>query len=212
MSPADSPAGPPPSIGPRPSAGHAASRASAGPSPEPPPPAGYAARPLELADLEAVHRLELRLFPADAWPLEMFLAEVRHPTRRYTVILADADADADADAGDTGAEAVPDAGVVVGYAGMMAVAETGDVQTIAVDPRHEGRGLGRWLMERMHRQAREAGASTMMLEVRADNPRAAGLYESLGYARIHVRPRYYQDGVDAVIMSKDLTPEGGPRP
>ncbi|WP_129656395.1 ribosomal protein S18-alanine N-acetyltransferase [Rothia halotolerans] len=193
MSPADSPGGPPPSIGPRPSAAPAASPASTGPSPEPPPPAGYAARPLELADLEAVHRFELRLFPADAWPLEMFLAEVRHPTRRYTVVL-------------------DEAGVVVGYAGMMAVAETGDVQTIAVDPGHEGRGLGRWLMERMHRQAREAGAGTMMLEVRADNPRAAGLYESLGYARIHLRPRYYQDGVDAVIMSKDLTPEGGPRP
>jgi ribosomal-protein-alanine N-acetyltransferase len=209
MSPADSPDGPPPSIGPRPSARLAASSPPDGSSTEPPPPAGYVARPLELADLEAVHRLELRLFPADAWPLEMFLAELRHPTRRYTVILADADAGA---APAPGAAPGSGAGVVVGYAGMMAVAETGDVQTIAVDPRHEGRGLGRWLMERMHRQARQAGASTMMLEVRADNPRAAGLYESLGYARIHVRPRYYQDGVDAVIMSKDLTPEGGPRP
>jgi ribosomal-protein-alanine N-acetyltransferase len=143
MSPADSPDGPPPSIGPRPSARLAASSPPDGSSTEPPPPAGYVARPLELADLEAVHRLELRLFPADAWPLEMFLAELRHPTRRYTVILADADAGA---APAPGAAPGSGAGVVVGYAGMMAVAETGDVQTIAVDPRHEGRGLaaGSW--------------------------------------------------------------------
>ncbi|MCP3424885.1 ribosomal protein S18-alanine N-acetyltransferase [Rothia sp. AR01] len=158
-----------------------------------PPPAGYSARPLELADVEAVHRLEVRLFPADAWPLEMLLAEVGHPTRRYTVVQ-------------------DGAGVVVAYAGMMAVGDTGDVQTIAVVPEHEGRGVGRWLMERMHRQAREAGAATMMLEVRADNPRAEGLYSSLGYERIHVRRRYYPDGADAVIMRKTLTPEGDPRP
>lgn len=147
-------------------------------------PEGYQARAMTLADVEAVHELEIRLFPEDAWPVDMFLAEICHPARRYTVVECD--------------------GAVVAYAGMMAVAETGDVQTIAVAPHHEGRGIGRWLMNRLQRQAMRAGAETMMLEVRADNMRAHGLYASMGYASIHRRRGYYAGGHDAIIMSLEL--------
>ncbi|MGK4065228.1 ribosomal protein S18-alanine N-acetyltransferase [Rothia sp. HC945] len=147
-------------------------------------PAGYSARTAELDDLEAVHELESMLFPEDAWPIDMFLAEISHPARRYTVVEAE--------------------GELIAYSGMMAVADTGDVQTVAIRPGHEGRGIGRWLMNRMHEQARAMGAETMMLEVRADNPRAQGLYTFLGYEPIHERRGYYQGGVDAVIMSLDL--------
>jgi N6-L-threonylcarbamoyladenine synthase/ribosomal-protein-alanine N-acetyltransferase len=50
----------------------------------------------------------------------------------------------------------------------------------------------------------------VFLEVRADNPGARALYESLGFAEIAVRPDYYQpDGVDAVIMRlADPEPDG----
>ena len=40
----------------------------------------------------------------------------------------------------------------------------------------------------------------MLLEVRADNPRAQQLYRRFGFEQIHVRPRYYRDGADAHIM------------
>lgn len=148
-------------------------------------PAEYRARVMTIDDIDVVHALELALFPEDAWPVDMFLAEIGHPSRRYTVVEKD--------------------GVVIAYAGMMAIAETGDVQTIAVLPDHEGRGIGRWLMTRMHDQARAMRAETMMLEVRADNPRAQNLYGSMGYHKVHKRRGYYQGGVDAVIMSLDLT-------
>lgn len=154
-------------------------------------PRGYRHRPMDAADVPAVHALETRLFPTDSWPEEMFRAELAHPTRAYTVV--------------TGPE-----GTVVAYAGMMAVDRTGDVQTIAVVPEHEGRGIGRWLMHRMHGQARRRGARTMMLEVRADNPRARGLYASLGYEDLHVRRRYYRDGADAIVMAAPLDRPDGP--
>ena len=44
----------------------------------------------------------------------------------------------------------------------------------------------------------------MLLEVRADNPRAQQLYRRFGFEQIHVRPRYYRDGVDALIMRLQL--------
>ena len=45
----------------------------------------------------------------------------------------------------------------------------------------------------------------MFLEVRADNPVAQQLYESLGFVQIDLRRAYYQpEGIDAVIMRADL--------
>ncbi|MFW0107823.1 ribosomal protein S18-alanine N-acetyltransferase [Rothia sp. P7181] len=141
-------------------------------------------RTLELVDLEQIHRLECELFPVDAWPIEMFLAEVQHPTRHYIVLEQEHQ--------------------IIGYAGVMTVADTADVQTLAVCSSARGRGYGRWLLETLHEQALARGAERIMLEVRADNPIAQNLYLAQGYTPVHRRERYYNDGVDALIMMKNL--------
>jgi len=57
------------------------------------------------------------------------------------------------------------------------------------------------MMQTLIGEARARRAENVFLEVRADNPIAEGLYESLGFERIAVRPHYYQpDNVDAHIM------------
>lgn len=150
---------------------------------------GARAREMTLHDIPAVYALEMQLFPADAWPLDMFLAEITHETRGYIVLETPTD---------TGTQ-------VIGYAGLMSVADTADVQTIAVTPACEGRGYGRALLDFLAREAAARGAEQMLLEVRADNPRAQNLYLKNGYQQIHVRRRYYNDGVDALIMCRDLT-------
>ena len=53
--------------------------------------------------------------------------------------------------------------------------------------------------------AREAGCAEMFLEVRADNPRAQGLYRHRGFTEVGVRRGYYQpSGTDAIVMMKEL--------
>ncbi|MFW0182450.1 ribosomal protein S18-alanine N-acetyltransferase [Rothia sp. CCM 9417] len=153
---------------------------------------GVTARPMTLHDVPAVHTLELALFPADAWPLDMFLAEITHPSRAYILL--------EAPASDTGPAQV------IGYAGCMSVADTADVQTIAVLPACQGLGYGRAMLDYLAREASARGAEKIMLEVRADNPRAQDLYRRNGYQHIHTRRRYYRDGVHALIMSKELPP------
>jgi [ribosomal protein S18]-alanine N-acetyltransferase len=45
----------------------------------------------------------------------------------------------------------------------------------------------------------------VFLEVRADNPRAHGLYLRRGFEDLGIRRGYYQpSGVDAIVMRKDL--------
>jgi ribosomal-protein-alanine N-acetyltransferase len=141
-------------------------------------------------DIEPVLRLERELFPEDAWSAGMFwseLADTRHPraTRWYTV-AEDAE------------------GAVAGYAGLMAVAGSGDVQTIAVAESRWGSGLGARLLTVLVEQSVAAGCTELLLEVRVDNPRAQRLYERFGFESIGIRRKYYQpSGVDALVMRLD---------
>ena len=151
---------------------------------------GARLRVAELADVQAMHRMETTLFPADAWHIGMFLAELTHPTRTYYMLELPGE-NPESGEGDWRA---------IGYCGTMVVADTADVQTIGVLPEYEGHGFGRAMLNQMHERAREQGAERILLEVRADNPRAQRLYERNGYRAIHVRRGYYDDGTDAIIM------------
>lgn len=154
---------------------------------------GVLFRDMTLTDVPTVDALEQRLFPADAWPLQMFIAELSQPeTRRYLV----------AESG----------GKIVGYAGLMCIEPIADVQTIAVVPEFEGRGIGSALLARLIEEARLRGAADVLLEVRADNPRAQQLYVRFGFEQIHLRRSYYRDGVDALIMRLPLALESTPDP
>jgi ribosomal-protein-alanine N-acetyltransferase len=92
----------------------------------------------------------------------------------------------------------------------MCIEPIADVQTIAVVPEEEGRGIGSALLRELIRESRLRHAQDVLLEVRADNPRAQQLYLRFGFEQIHVRPRYYRDGVDALIMRLQLAGSAGP--
>ncbi|MFT4212335.1 MAG: ribosomal protein S18-alanine N-acetyltransferase [Microbacterium sp.] len=139
-------------------------------------------------DLAAIMAIERACFPTDAWSEAMMAAELASPHTAYTV--------------------VEEGGRVIGYGGVRAVAGAGDadIQTIALDAAVRGRGRGRDLLANLLGHALVAGAGTVFLEVRADNPVAQSLYRSEGFIETGRRPRYYQpDDVDAVIMRLDLT-------
>lgn len=145
-------------------------------------------RSMTAGDIPAVHALETELFPDDAWPLAGFEAELAQTdTRDYWVY--------------------EDEGKVVGYAGLCTVLPISDIQTIALAPDYQGRGLGRKMMNLLIDTARAKKALDVMLEVRFDNPTAINLYESLGFTTIHRRPGYYKGGIDALIMRLQLEKE-----
>lgn len=88
------------------------------------------------------------------------------------------------------------------------IADEAELLTLATDPQHQRRGLGRMMLDAYHAQAVERGATRSFLEVAADNFGAIALYESAGYKSDGRRPGYYhmQNGarVDAVLMSRAL--------
>jgi ribosomal-protein-alanine N-acetyltransferase len=147
-------------------------------------------RTASVADLHHIMEIEQSVFVTDAWSESAMRAELESDNTVYVVATA------------LGA---PD--VVQGYAGLMVLpgATEADVQTIAVAPEVRRMGLGRALMHAVLKAARSAGVRDLFLEVRADNAGAQGLYESLGFVGIGVRPGYYQpDDVDAIVMKLEL--------
>jgi ribosomal-protein-alanine N-acetyltransferase len=140
-------------------------------------------RELRWWDVAAVVPLERELFGATAWSAEVFWAELAQTGTRWYVVDED------------------ESGALLGYAGLMHSGAEGDVQTIAVAPSAQGRGVGARLLRALLTEAARRGCTSMMLEVRADNAGAIALYERFGFERISVRRGYYQPGnVDAHVM------------
>jgi len=134
-------------------------------------------------DLEAIMQIESSVFESDAWSPDAMRAELGSSHTFYLVAESD--------------------GRVEGYAGLLAPkgASQADIQTIAVIPEARRKGLGRELVTLLLAEATERGAREIFLEVRADNPHAQALYESLGFEEIAIRVGYYQpDNVDAHVM------------
>jgi ribosomal-protein-alanine acetyltransferase len=145
-------------------------------------------RTATINDLDAIMVLENSVFGTDAWSVDIMNAELAGEHNRYLVVQ-----DSDGD--------------VIAYAGLLSPRGSGqaDVQTIAVAPLARRAGLGRSLMTELIAEAQSRGAREIFLEVRADNPGAEALYESLGFTRIGVRVGYYQpDNVDAVVMKAQI--------
>lgn len=146
-------------------------------------------RPMRWWDIAELHPAEERLFGATAWSVETFWAELGQVDTRWYVVAEDGQ------------------GRRLGYAGLMVTGSEADVQTIAVLPEAQGRGVGGLLLRALIEQAAARGATALLLEVRADNASAIALYQRHGFERIAVRRRYYQPGdIDAWVMRRRPLP------
>jgi len=78
------------------------------------------------------------------------------------------------------------------------------LMSLCVEPSMRRRGVGRALLDETERRSREAGCSTLRLEVSYVNMPALRLYSSLGYRPAYFKPGYYPGGEPALVMYKAL--------
>lgn len=156
--------------------------------------AGLRLRAMRWWDVERVVALEQVLFGDTAWTAEAFWSELAHPETRCYLVAEGPVAEDLAGQGPAGEG-------LAGYAGVMASGAQADVQTVAVAPSAQGRGVGRLLLQALIGEAARRGGTSLLLEVRADNGAARALYAAHGFEQISVRRRYYQPGdVDALVL------------
>ncbi|KAF5827994.1 acyl-CoA N-acyltransferase [Dunaliella salina] len=98
---------------------------------------------------------------------------------------------------------------VIGFASMLVVAGEAQLENMAVSPGYQGRGLGRLLLKSILQASScyetEEGC-ICLLEVQATNKAAIALYLSMGFQVDGVRPGYYENGTDALLMSRPPGP------
>lgn len=136
--------------------------------------------PMRQRHLRAVLGIETQVYPKP-WSARLFEDELDRSGRSYIVARVGAS--------------------VVGYAGVLMIADDGHIATVAVDPSWQGQNIATRLLAELVREARAMGANQLTLEVRVSNNTAQSLYRRFGFAPAGARKAYYSDNnEDALVM------------
>lgn len=137
-------------------------------------------RPMTEGDVSAVAALEAKIFN-DAWSETLYRETIQSGRYDCQVLL------------------VEDA--LVGYFCGQVILDEAEVHRIAVDPGQRGHGYGQVLLADFLDRVKGQEVISVLLEVRAGNVAAIGLYEKNGFETIGRRKEYYQKPKeDALIM------------
>ncbi len=90
--------------------------------------------------------------------------------------------------------------VLVGGIMGQAASTEAEIHDVAVCPNHRRQGLGSALVTAFQDAAFGAGSEEIFLEVRRSNIAARTLYTTAGMTAVGMRPSYYPDGEDAVVL------------
>lgn len=143
--------------------------------------------PLTSAHVDALMPYERAMFGTEAWTANGYRNELADTEHRHYLAAVDAE------------------GGLLGWAGVMVIADSAEVLTVGVVPEARRHGIAVRLLDGLLAQARARGAVEVFLEVRIDNEAARALYEREGFVQVGLRPGYYDGGrVDAVVMRRGL--------
>jgi ribosomal-protein-alanine N-acetyltransferase len=170
----------------------------------------FVIREFQPPDFDTLWRIDQACFPPG---ISYSLTELKVYMRRrgsFTLVAADASPSAtsvpDSGEGRKNSPAITTDGVAV--AGFI-VAEAGarghgHIITIDVIAAARRSGVGSLLLHAAEDRLRAAGCQSVELETAVDNVSALSFYKRHGYSVTRTFPRYYSNGVDALVLQKDL--------
>jgi ribosomal-protein-alanine N-acetyltransferase len=143
--------------------------------------------PMTPAHIDSLMPYEREMFGTEAWTVNGYRTELADAKLRYYVAAEGTD------------------GELLGWAGVMVVADTAEILTVGVVPGARRQGIGSRLLHALLAEAERRGAREAFLEVRVDNDGARSLYASEGFAEVGLRRGYYDSGrADAVVMKREF--------
>ena len=94
-------------------------------------------------------------------------------------------------------------GRVLGYAGLMVVADEGYITNVAVFPEYRRQGIAAQILQVFLQFAEANRLAFLTLEVRPSNAAAIALYQGFGFEEVGRRKNYYDlPKEDALILTK----------
>ncbi len=146
--------------------------------------------PMNADHLDELERLERSCF-SRPWSRKMLAEELENECAAFLV-----------------AEGT-DSGEVLGYAGLLVVADEGYITNVAVFPQFRRRGVAGQLLEVFLRFAQANRLAFLTLEVRPSNAAAIALYSRYGFREEGRRKNYYDlPREDALILTRRFEEAG----
>lgn len=138
-------------------------------------------RPLRAEDLDAVAGIEAAS-SVEPWSRTLFEGELALDESQRLWLVGEVD------------------GRVLAFGGVMFVGSDVHVMNVAVEPGQRRRGYARRVLADLLLRSVERGGRHATLEVRESNDAAIELYRRFRLGPVGVRPEYYEDGEDALIL------------
>jgi [ribosomal protein S18]-alanine N-acetyltransferase len=168
----------------------------------------FTIRDSQPADFDKLWRIDQDCFPPG---ISYSRTELKVYMRRrgsFTLVAVGVAGEADPDLAKNKKYFSPNASAP-GAIGGFIVAEAGNrgsghIITIDVLAAARRSGVGSLLLRGAEDRLRAARCSSVDLETAVDNVSALSFYKRHGYSVIRTFPRYYANGVDALVLQKDL--------
>lgn len=141
-------------------------------------------RPWKYEDILTISRMEEECFPQEPWSYKMLVSSF--DSENFLGIVAE------------------DGGEIAGYGGITFAVDTADIDNIAVTEPYRNSGVATGILNELCARAKNKGVQKVFLEVRVSNSPALRLYLKNGFKGVHARTRYYTDGEDCLVMSKEI--------
>jgi [ribosomal protein S18]-alanine N-acetyltransferase len=147
----------------------------------------FVIREFKPEDFDVLWRMDQECFPPGIAYSKRELKEYLRHRGAFTLVASDGDTDT--------------------VAGFIVVHRASTAHVITIDVGAEARraGVGSLLLRAAEDRLRAGGSSAVGLETAVDNLAALAFYKRHGYSVIRTWPRYYSNGVDALVLKKELT-------
>lgn len=141
-------------------------------------------RKCKFEDILAVSELEKTCFKNEGYGYQTLANMFENPS--YCMLIAE------------------DGGEVIGYGCAGIIFEDCNLENVVVSEAYRNSGVGTALVDALISDAKARGAQKAFLEVRVSNNDALRLYLRCGFTGVYARTRYYSDGEDCLVMSREL--------
>jgi ribosomal-protein-alanine N-acetyltransferase len=133
--------------------------------------------------LDELYHIELNSFKTP-WTKSQFEEEISNKLAKYFCLKID--------------------GIIVGYIGMWQILDEGHITNVAVLESHRKKGYGEKLIRKLIEYAKKNELIFLTLEVRITNEAAINLYQKCGFTTVGIRKNYYENSIDAMLMTLEL--------
>jgi len=141
-------------------------------------------RKMDLSDIPYVYNEELKIFGKSLGEKTLYNEIMYNDMSRYFIVLVN--------------------NKRAGYVGSWLTLPNAEILNLFVSEDYRGLGIGAQLMDKVIEVCNENDIENLTLEVRMSNKYAIKLYKEIGFKKVSVRKKYYENGEDALLLVLEL--------